>query len=97
MSMTDLLKDFVEETTRKLVDNPDEVYVNVAVSTKSVIIQIKVAKSDCGKIIGKKGRTIDALKIITLAIKNTQYSNDIRKVTLEILEDESSGYRYAEN
>lgn len=89
--MSDLLRDFVLETTKKLVDKPEEVKAEVAVSTKSVIIQIKVSKEDYGKIIGKKGRTINALKIITLAIKNTHFP-DSRKVAIEVLEDENSPY-----
>lgn len=90
--MSELLKSYIESTTKQLVDKPDDVTVNVVTSTKSVIVQIKVAKTDCGKVIGKKGRTIDAMKVIALAIKNTHFSDDIRKVSLEILEDESSGF-----
>jgi len=92
--MSDLLKSFIEETTKQLVDNPDDVDINVVVSTKSVIVQIRVSKNDCGKVIGKKGRTIDALKVIALAIKNTRYPDDSRKVSLEILEDEESNFSY---
>lgn len=92
--MSELLKSFVENTTKQLVDNPDDVDINVVVSTKSVIVQIKVSKSDCGKVIGKKGRSIDALKVIALAIKNTRYPDDSRKVSLEILEDEASNFSY---
>jgi len=90
--MSELLENYVGNTTRQLVDKPDEVEVNVVTSTKSVIVQVRVSKSDCGKVIGKKGRTIDAMKIIALAIKNTHFPEDIRKVSLEILEDESSGF-----
>lgn len=92
--MSEMLKDYVEETTRMVVDNPDEVEVNASVSTKTVIIQIKVEKSDCGKIIGKRGRTIDSLKVICMAIKNTQFPEDSRRVSLEVLEDENSDFCY---
>jgi len=91
-SISELLQNHVESTTKKLVDNPEEVKVAVAISTKSIIVQIKVAKSDCGKVIGKQGRTIEAMKIITLAIKNTHFPDDARRVSLEILEDESSNF-----
>lgn len=90
--MSTLLQDYVEYTTKKLVDYPEEVSVNSSVSTKAIIIQLKVAKSDCGKIIGKKGRTIEALKILCLAVKNTNFSNDTRRVLLEVLEDENSNF-----
>lgn len=96
MSISEVLGCFVTETTKNLVDNPEDVDVFVSVSTKNVIIQIKASKSDLGKVIGKKGRTIDALKILTLAIKNTKFPQDIRKVSLEVLEDENSSFNFNE-
>ena len=90
--MSDTLREFITDTAKKIVDNPDDVNIGVTVSTKNVIIQISLNKSDYGKIIGKKGRTIDALKVIVMAIKNTKFSGDTRKVSLEILEDEETNY-----
>ena len=58
--MSNLLKEQVESFTKLVVDTPDEVRVSSSVSTKAVIIQIKVEKQDCGKIIGKRGRTIES-------------------------------------
>jgi predicted RNA-binding protein YlqC (UPF0109 family) len=92
--MTDLLKNYVEETTKKIVDAPDDVKVNASVSTKAIIIQIEVNSRDCGKIIGKRGKTIDSLKVLCLAMKNTNYPSDSRRVMLEVLEDENSAYTY---
>ena len=91
-NITDVLKQYVEYNVKGLVDNPNKVIVNVSLSTKTVIVQIKVEQEDCGKVIGKKGRTIESLKILTLAIKNTNFADDNRKVILEILEDEDSSY-----
>jgi predicted RNA-binding protein YlqC (UPF0109 family) len=91
-TMSELLVEFVKATVQKLVDKPDDVNVDITVSTKSVIIQIKSAKSDIGKIVGKRGRSIEALKIITLAIKNTHFPRDTRRVSLEIIEDETSSF-----
>lgn len=93
-SISDMLKDYVERETKSIVDNPDEVSVSASVSTKAVIIQIKVAQSDCGKIIGKRGRTIDAMKVLCLAKKNTNFPEDSRRVLLEVLEDENSSFCY---
>jgi len=93
-SMSEVLKDYVEDTTKKLVDNAREVSVSVVVSTKSVIIQIKTAKTDCGKVIGKRGRTVEAIKILVLAIKNTHFPDDNRRVSVEIIEDEMSDFSY---
>jgi len=92
--MTDLLKTYVEETTKKIVDEPDAVKVNASISTKAIIVQIEVDNRDCGKIIGKRGKTIDSLKVLCLAMKNTNYPNDSRRVLLEVLEDENSDYSY---
>lgn len=92
MNMSELLQDYVDTTIKKIVDIPDLVKTTTTVSTKSVIVQIKSSTSDLGKIIGKKGRTIESLKILTLAIKNTHFPKDTRRVVLEILEDESSSF-----
>jgi len=92
--MSELLKDYVESTTKAVVDRPEIVEISAAISTKAIIIQVKVDQSDCGKIIGKRGRTIDALKVLCLAIKNTNYPDDSRRVMLEVLEDENSEFSY---
>jgi len=93
-NMSDMMRSFVKDTTENIVDKPDEVDVKTTVSTKAVIIQVRVHDRDCGKIIGRRGRTIDALKVLCLAIKNTQFPNDSRRVMLEVLEDENSQFNY---
>ena len=92
--MTDLLKEVVEYNTKNIVDKPEEVKVNASVSTKAIIVQIEVDNRDCGKIIGKRGRTIDSLKVICLATKNTNFPEDSRRVMLEVLEDENTSFSY---
>ena len=92
--MSVLLKNFVEDTTKLIVDNPEDVVVMASISTKAIIIQIQVDKSDCGKIIGKQGRTIDSMKVLCLAVKNTKFPDDSRRVMLEVLEDENSEFTY---
>lgn len=92
--MASLLKEYVELSTKKVVDNPEKVSVSASTSTKAVIIQINVEQSDCGKIIGKRGRTIEALKVLCLAIKNTNFPEDSRRVIIEVLEDEDSQFSY---
>jgi len=93
-NMSDELNDVVKGLTQKIVDKPEDVEVNSTVSTKAVIIQVRVHDRDCGKIIGRRGRTIDALKVLCLAIKNTQFPNDSRRVMLEVLEDENTQFNY---
>lgn len=93
-SMSQLLQDYVEQTAKAIVDKPKAVEITSSVSTKAIIIQIRVDGSDCGKIIGKRGKTIDSLKVLCLAIKNTNYPEDMRRVMLEVLEDENNSFSY---
>jgi len=86
--MTEFLIEFILSTIKKMVDKEGEVTVSVNLSTKNIIVQIKASKTDIGKIIGKKGRSIEALKVITSAIKNTKFPSNSRSICLEILEDE---------
>jgi len=95
-NISELLKDYVEQSVRNLVDKPEEVKISCTVSTKLVIIQIETAANDRGKIIGKGGRIIDALKIIVSAMKNARFPNDPKKVALEIIEDENPNLSYLE-
>jgi len=92
--MSGLLKEYVERTTKLVVDSPEDVEVTGSITTKAIIIQIKVAGDDCGKIIGKRGKTIESLKTICLAIKNTNFPADSRRVIIEVLEDEDSSFSY---
>jgi len=97
MTLVRVLENYVNSTITQIVDNPDEVNVSIVISTKSVIVQIKVDKSDCGKVIGKKGRIVESIKTIVLAIKSSKFPEDTRKVLIEVLEDEKSGYNYINN
>ena len=93
MGMTDILKTYLEDTIKMIVDEPNEVVVDIKTSTKTILVQIKTSKSDCGKVIGRKGKTIESLKVIAAAIKNTKFSDHSRNVVLEILEDENSSFK----
>ncbi len=62
-----MLKELLETLARALVDKPDEVEVSSIESDKSVILQLKVADDDVGKVIGKEGRIAKALRIIVKA------------------------------
>ncbi len=86
------LKDFVAYVVKQLVSNKEAVKVNVTVSTKAMIFQVDVDQPDCGKVIGKGGRTIEAIKLLLLSIKNTYFINDKRKIFLEVIEDINSTF-----
>ncbi|MBO8144469.1 MAG: KH domain-containing protein [Thermodesulfobacterium sp.] len=76
------LKDLVEHIAKVLVDHPDAVQINEIEGEQTSVIELKVAKEDLGKIIGKEGRTAKAIRTILGAA-----SSKLRKrVVLEIIE-----------
>ena len=76
------LKDLVDYMSRALVDMPDKVEVNEIVGEQTTVVELKVDKSDLGKVIGKQGRTAKALRVILHAA-----STKLRKRSvLEIIE-----------
>jgi predicted RNA-binding protein YlqC (UPF0109 family) len=76
------LKDLVEYLAKALVDNPDDVEVSEVAGTQTVVLELRVAKEDLGKVIGKQGRTVKAMRAILSAA-----SSKVRmRADLEILE-----------
>ncbi len=78
------MKEFVEYIVKNLVDNPDKVVINEIGGTHTLIIELSVEKSDIGKIIGKKGKTINAIRTLLMSVASR---NGVR-VNLEIIEDD---------
>lgn len=62
-----IMKDLVQYISEALVDKPDEVKVNVVEGENSIILELKVAPDDVGKVIGKGGQTAKALRKILSA------------------------------
>ncbi|PIU63418.1 MAG: RNA-binding protein [Armatimonadetes bacterium CG07_land_8_20_14_0_80_40_9] len=60
-------KELLELLAKSLVDNPDAVKVSEVQGERSVILELKVAQEDIGKVIGKQGRIANALRIIIKA------------------------------
>jgi predicted RNA-binding protein YlqC (UPF0109 family) len=58
------VKELVELIAKSLVDNQDKVQVSQLDGVQSAIIELKVAPEDVGKIIGKQGRTAQAIRVI---------------------------------
>ncbi len=76
------LKGLIEYVSKALVDMPDKVEVNEIEGEQTTVIELKVDKSDLGKVIGKQGRTARALRTILNAA-----STKLRKRSvLEIIE-----------
>ncbi len=76
------MKELIKYIAQALVDNPDQVEVNEIEGEQTSVIELKVAKEDLGKVIGKQGRTARAMRTILSAS-----STKIRKRSvLEIIE-----------
>ena len=56
------MKELLEYIARSLVDSPDEVTVTEVCRDQSVIVQLRVAPEDMGKVIGKQGRIAEAMR-----------------------------------
>ncbi len=76
------MNEFIVNIVRALVDNPDDVSVAEVEGNQTSVLELKVAKEDLGKVIGKQGRTARAMRTILSAA-----SAKVKKRTvLEILE-----------
>lgn len=76
------MKDLITYIAQALVDNPDQVSVEEVEGNQTSVLELKVAKEDLGKVIGKQGRTARAMRTILSAA-----SAKVKKRTvLEILE-----------
>jgi predicted RNA-binding protein YlqC (UPF0109 family) len=76
------VKKLIEDIAKALVDTPDEVSVNEVEGEQTTVLELKVAPSDLGKVIGKQGRTARSIRTIVGAAGMKLN----RRFTLEILE-----------
>jgi predicted RNA-binding protein YlqC (UPF0109 family) len=58
------MKDFLIRIAQSMVDNPEEVQVNEIEGSQTTILELRVAESDMGKVIGKHGRTANAIRVL---------------------------------
>lgn len=75
------MKELVEVIAKALVDNPDEVVVTEKEEGKNVTIELHVAASDMGKVIGKQGRIAKAIRSVVKAAS----LGDNKRVDVEIV------------
>ena len=75
------MRELVEVIAKNLVDNPDEVVVTEEANGKNITIQLHVAQSDMGKVIGKQGRIAKAIRAVVKAAST--YDN--KRVDVEIV------------
>ena len=77
-----MLKELIEYIAKSLVDRPDDVQVTEVGGEQTVVYELRVAKEDLGKVIGKQGRTARAIRTI-LGAASTKLK---KRSVLEILE-----------
>lgn len=75
------MKDLVEVIAKALVDNPDEVVVTEKEEGRNIVVELHVAQSDMGKVIGKQGRIAKAIRSVVKAAS----SKDNKRVDVEIV------------
>ena len=75
------MKELVEVIAKSLVDFPDEVVVTESENEKGTLLELRVAQSDMGKVIGKQGRIAKAIRAVVKAAA----SKEDKKVIVEII------------
>ncbi|NPV71207.1 MAG: KH domain-containing protein [Firmicutes bacterium] len=75
------MRDLVEVLTRALVDHPEQVDVKEVESESSVVVEVRVAPDDVGKIIGRQGRIARAIRTVVKAVA----ARDGKRASVEIL------------
>jgi len=83
MAECESMAKLVELISRKLVDHPEDVQVTEVSGDYSCVIELKVAKEDIGKVIGKKGAHAQAIRTLMMAASG----KDGKRYILEILDD----------
>ncbi|MEN6375781.1 MAG: KH domain-containing protein [Smithella sp.] len=76
------MKELIKFIAQALVDNPDKVEVTEVIGEQTSVIELRVAKEDLGKVIGKQGRTAKAIRTILSAASTKIH----KRAVLEIIE-----------
>jgi len=77
------MKEFVEYIVKNLVDSPESVKVQCFEGERGMIVEVRVHSDDVGKVVGKRGATINAIRTIAMMI----CARLGRKVRVELVED----------
>jgi predicted RNA-binding protein YlqC (UPF0109 family) len=62
------VKEFVEHVVGRIIDKPEELHVDVVEGDRAIVVETRVAPIDAGRVIGRDGRTINALRTLVMAI-----------------------------
>ncbi len=76
------MKELVEYIAKSLVDSPDEVSVTEVDGDRSLVLELRVAPDDMGKVIGKQGRIAKSIRTVTKAVA----TREGKKVIVEIVQ-----------
>ena len=76
------MKDLLIQIVKSLVDNPEQVQITEIEGSQTVVLELRVAKSDMGKVIGKQGKTVNAIR----SILNAASGKAGKRYVLEIVE-----------
>lgn len=76
------MKELVAHIARELVDKPEEVSVTVVEGNQTLVLELKVAKDDIGKVIGKQGRLANAIRTIVGSVS----AKEKKRAVLEIMD-----------
>ena len=74
------MKELIEQIAKTIVEKPDEVQVRAIEGEHAVVIELRVDRDDIGKIIGKQGRTITAIRTILNAARAQKEKRQILEV-----------------
>jgi predicted RNA-binding protein YlqC (UPF0109 family) len=74
------MKELIEQIAKTIVENPEEVQVRAIEGEHAVVIELRVAPGDIGKVIGKQGRTITAMRTILNAARAQKEKRQILEV-----------------
>ena len=76
------MKDLLKTIAKSLVDHPDDVSVNEVESEQSIVLELRVAQDDMGKVIGKQGRIAKAIRTVVKA----SATRENKRVVVEIVQ-----------
>ncbi len=75
------ISDLIRYIIQEMVDNSEQVNVSIIEGTQSLVIEVSLAKADMGKLIGKRGRNIDAIRTILRAASATAKIRTVLEIT----------------
>jgi predicted RNA-binding protein YlqC (UPF0109 family) len=76
------VKELTEYLIKSLVDKPEEVKVTEVTSERSIVLEVNVAEDDIGRVIGKQGKTISAIRVVLNAVAAKMK----KRVVLELID-----------